>query len=117
LLVYLPPDAQDRLFDNITELSAPGSRLASEHMDMGSLPEDWAHRLTERSRRLGTNLNLAELFYHGERNSAAGYLTSHGWQVTTRSTRDAYAANGFALPDDGLMPASGDSGYFSAKLH
>jgi methyltransferase (TIGR00027 family) len=29
LLVYLPPDAQDRLLDNITELSAPGSRLAT----------------------------------------------------------------------------------------
>ena len=117
LLVYLPPDAQDRLFDNITELSAPGSRLATEHMDMSSLPEDWAHRLTERSRRMGTNLNLAELFYQGERNSAAGYLTSHGWHVTTRPTRDVYAANGFALPEDGLMPASGDSGYLCAKLH
>src|ERR1700739_990800 len=30
LLVSLPPDAQDRLFDNITELSAPGSKLATE---------------------------------------------------------------------------------------
>ncbi len=38
LLVYLPSDAQDRLFDNITALSAPGSRIATEHMDMGSLP-------------------------------------------------------------------------------
>ena len=28
LLAYLPPDAQDRLLDNITELSADGSRLA-----------------------------------------------------------------------------------------
>ena len=34
LLVYLPSDAQDRLFDNITALSAPGSRVATEHMDM-----------------------------------------------------------------------------------
>src|ERR1700761_117657 len=28
LLMYLPPDAQDRLFDNMTALSAPGSQLA-----------------------------------------------------------------------------------------
>jgi methyltransferase (TIGR00027 family) len=27
LLVYLPPEAQDRLFDSITALSAPGSRV------------------------------------------------------------------------------------------
>ena len=32
LLIYLPPQAQDKLFDNITELSAPGSRLATEHV-------------------------------------------------------------------------------------
>ena len=32
LLPYLPPDAQDRLFDNITALSAPGSQLATEHV-------------------------------------------------------------------------------------
>src|ERR1700758_3352974 len=31
LLMYLPPDAQDRLFEHITELSAPGSKLATEY--------------------------------------------------------------------------------------
>ena len=31
LLMYLPPEAQDRLFDAITTLSAPGSRLATEY--------------------------------------------------------------------------------------
>jgi methyltransferase (TIGR00027 family) len=37
LLVYLPPEAQDRLFDNITTLSAPGSQLATEyHPDAGA---------------------------------------------------------------------------------
>ena len=30
LLIYLPPEAQDRLFDNITALSAPGSTIATE---------------------------------------------------------------------------------------
>ena len=30
LLIYLPPEAQDRLFDNITALSAPGSTVATE---------------------------------------------------------------------------------------
>ena len=28
LLMYLPADAQDRLFEQVTELSAPGSRVA-----------------------------------------------------------------------------------------
>jgi methyltransferase (TIGR00027 family) len=114
LLVYLPPEAQDRLFDNIAALSAPGSRVATEHMDMRGLPADWAKKLTERSQRIGSNINLAELFYTGERNSAADYLTTLGWQVDIRRTDDAYAANGFELPDDELAAFGGDSGYLSA---
>jgi methyltransferase (TIGR00027 family) len=116
LLPYLPPDAQDRLFDHITALSAPGSRLATEHMDMKSLPDDWAKRLDERSQRAGSSLKLSELFYAGERNTAREYLSSHGWQVSTRSTADAFAANGFELPDDELIGAIGDSGYLTAAL-
>jgi methyltransferase (TIGR00027 family) len=116
LLVYLPPEAQDRLFDNITELSALGSRLATEHMDMRGLPSDWAQQLTERSQRIGSSINLAELFYTGERNSAADYLTTRGWQVGTLGTGEAYAANGFELPDDELLAFGDDSGYLSATL-
>ena len=59
-------------------------------------------------------INLAELFYTGERNSAADYLTTLGWQVDIRRTDDAYAANGFELPDDELAAFGGDSGYLSA---
>jgi methyltransferase (TIGR00027 family) len=117
LLVYLPPEAQDRLFDNITALSAPGSRLATEHMDMGSLPADWAEKLDERSRRTGSDLRLAELFYTGERNAAGSYLTGKGWKVTTLPTAEAFAANGFELPSDELTAFfGGDSGYLTAAL-
>lgn len=114
LLVYLPPAAQDKLFDDITTLSAPGSRIATEHMDMAGLPTDWAERLTERSRRVGSDLNLAELFYSGERNSASDYLSANGWQVDVCRTADAFAAQGFELPDDELAAFGGDSGYLTA---
>lgn len=114
LLPYLPPDAQDRLFDHITALSARGSRLATEHMDMNSLPDDWAEKLDERSRRAGANLSLSQLFYPGDRNPAGDYLSGHGWQVTTLPTADAFAANGFELPDDELVRLAGDSGYLTA---
>lgn len=114
LLVYLPPDAQDRLFDNVTALSAPGSRVATENMDMKSMPADWAEKLDERSRRAGSSISLSELFYSRERNSAHAYLSEHGWQVYTQTTAEAFAANGFELPDDELISLSGDSGYLTA---
>lgn len=49
LLMYLPPDAQDRLFDAITTLSAPGSRLATEyHRDGIPLLEKRAKAMAKR---------------------------------------------------------------------
>ena len=116
LLVYLPPDAQDRLFDNIAGLSAPGSRIATEHMDLRNIPSDWADRLTERSRRIGSNINLAELFYSGDRNLAADYLKDHGWHIEIQTTSQIYAANGFELPNDELAPFGDGSGYLTATL-
>jgi O-methyltransferase involved in polyketide biosynthesis len=112
--VYLPPEAQDRLFDNITALSAPGSQVATEHMDMTGMPDDWAQKLTERTKRIGSGINLAELFYTGDRNSAADYLASHGWQNAIRTTKEAYGSNGFELPDDELAAFGGDSGYLTS---
>jgi O-methyltransferase involved in polyketide biosynthesis len=114
--VYLPPDAQDRLLDNVTALSAPGSRLATEHMDMDTMPEDWTKKLDERSQRAGSNIKLSEFFYSGDRNNARDYLSSHGWRVTTLSTAEAFAANGFEMPDDELIDLIGDSGYLTALL-
>ncbi|MFY2860465.1 class I SAM-dependent methyltransferase [Mycobacterium sp. THU-M104] len=116
LLVYLPPEAQDRLFDNIAALSAAGSLIATEHLDLRRIPSDWAQKLTERSRRLGSNIDLAELFYTGDRNTAAEYLGGHGWQVDIRTTEQAYAENGFALPDDDLASFGDASGYLTATL-
>jgi methyltransferase (TIGR00027 family) len=116
LLVYLPPDAQDRLFDNVAALSARGSRIATEHMDMRDVPSDWAERLTERSRRIGSDINLAELFYTGDRNTAADYLGARGWRNDIQTTEQAYAANGFVVPDDELAPFRGASGYLTATL-
>ena len=116
LLIYLPPEAQDRLLDHVTDLSAPGSRIATEHMDMRGLPDDWADKLTERSQRFGSGINLAELFYMGDRTSATDYLTAHGWRARVRTTEEAYGKNGFDLPDDELATFGRDSGYLTAEL-
>ena len=38
LLAFLPPEAQDRLLDNVTTLSAEGSRLAAESSSTQRMP-------------------------------------------------------------------------------
>jgi methyltransferase (TIGR00027 family) len=117
LLIYLPPQAQDALFDRISALSAPGSRLATEHMDMDSLPADWAQKIDERSQQTGSDIRLSELFYQGQRNSAGSYLQGLGWQTHTLRATEAFAANGFQLPTDELSAfLGGDSGYLTAVL-
>lgn len=116
LLIYLPPDAQDRLLDNITALSAAGSRIATEHMSTSTLTSDWADKLSERSRKMGSTIDLAELFYAGDRNTAGDYLSRHGWQTSVLLTEDAYAAQGFALPDNEWTAMAVDSGYLTAVL-
>ena len=115
LLMYLPPEAQDRLLDTVTALSAPGSRLATDDIDSAAMTGDWAKQLTERSRRVGSDIDATELFYSGERTSARDHLVAHGWRVSVLSVADAYAANGFARPDHELAAAAGP-GYLTATL-
>jgi methyltransferase (TIGR00027 family) len=101
LLPYLPPEAQDRLFDNITALSAPASQLATEHIsDPEAFSEESVQRISERWQRAGFDLNAADLFYQGERSIVIDYLTGHGWQVAAHPAPELFQRNGFAFPDD-----------------
>jgi len=105
LLGYLPPDAQDRLLDTITELSVPGSRVAVE-----SLPnidpadhEKAIERMQAASARWrdhGFDLDFAELIYLGDRNEAASYLGDHGWQLSRNSVKELFATNGLPPLDE-----------------
>ena len=116
LLIYLPPEAQDRLLANITALSAPGSRLATEHMDAASLTGKWSERVTEWSKKVGSEVDLMDLFYSGERTAARDHLTALGWDATVQPTRAAYESHGFPYPEE-LADLAGDSGYLSATLN
>jgi methyltransferase (TIGR00027 family) len=117
LLPYLPPDAQDRLFDNITALSAAGSQLATEHIsDPDAFSEESVQRISERWRRAGFDLNAADLFYQGERSVVSDYLTGHDWQVTAHPAPELYQRNGFIFPDDESMAMFRKMSYVNATL-
>lgn len=117
LLGYLPPKAQYRLFDNITALSAGGSRIGTGYVpDIRDRIEKRGREISERWRRMGLDLNWADLVYPGERNDVVTYLSGHGWGSTVHSTPELYAANGFEFPDQPSMVAFGDIRYVSATL-
>ncbi|WIM87582.1 class I SAM-dependent methyltransferase [Candidatus Mycobacterium wuenschmannii] len=117
LLPYLPPDAQDRLFDNIKALSAPGSQLATEHIsNPDAFSGEGIKRIAERWRRAGFGLDPTELFYQGERSIVIDYLTSHGWSVVGHPATQLYERNGFAFPDDESMTVFKEMSYVAATL-
>jgi methyltransferase (TIGR00027 family) len=115
LLIYLPSDAQDLLFDRINELSAPGSRVATEHIpDVSMFSDERSQQISERLKQYGHDIEMGDLIYHDERSDVIEYLTGHGWDVTAQKTPDAYAANGFEFPDDGAMGFFSNMSYVSA---
>jgi methyltransferase (TIGR00027 family) len=106
LLPYLPAEAQDRLFEILTGLSAPGSRVAVEAFSLGAADNE-ARRVARRARfdrmrqRLGLDINVETLTYQeGNRADAADWLTEHGWQVTAVSNADEMARLGRSIPAD-----------------
>lgn len=117
LLIYLPPAAQDALFDHITELSAPGSRLATEHIpDVTMFSDERVQRMSERLRQAGSDIEMANLIYHGERSHVVEYLTTHGWRVSLQTMREAYEANGFQFSDDEFTSMFANLSYVTADL-
>jgi methyltransferase (TIGR00027 family) len=115
LLIYLPSEAQDLLFDRINELSAPGSRVATEHIpDVSMFADERSQQISERLKEYGHDIEMRDLIYHDERSDVGEYLTGHGWDVSAQKTPDAYVANGFVFPDDGAMGFFAEMSYVSA---
>src|SRR6202012_814287 len=108
LFGYLPPEAQDRLLDNITALSADGSRLATEtvpdmsHLDLEEARETM-RKATAKWRDHGFELEFADLGYEGERNDVPTYLENLGWRSVGTPMNRLLADNGLAA-----MPHSSD---------
>ena len=118
LLGYLPPEAQDRLFDEITRLSAAGSRMATDWQpDMQVLSNDSVRAIVASQRAKGLDLDdPSELTYLGERNGVVDYLDQHGWHTTTVTVEDEFVANGLVFHPDEAMTGLYNASYTSARL-
>jgi methyltransferase (TIGR00027 family) len=118
LLIYLPPEAQDRLFDNIAALSAPGSTIATEFVP-GIVDFD-ADRVREMSgsfREHGVDIDMASLVYAGERNHVVDYLSSIGWQTEGVTRTELFERNGIEPPAPENDDPLGEIVFISARLN
>ncbi|GLP72991.1 putative S-adenosyl-L-methionine-dependent methyltransferase [Mycobacterium antarcticum] len=114
LLMYLPAEAQDRLFAQLTELSAPGSRVAAE--TVGVQAEDRRAAMRERFKliadRFGMEdaIDVGDLMYHDEdRADVTDWLNGHGWSASAVTSRDEMRRLGrWVLPEDADQRAFSD---------
>ena len=122
LFGYLPPEAQDRLLDNISALSAEGSRLAVEaipdrpQQDVEKARE-MMRRATAKWRDHGFELDWEELGFEGERNDVADYLKNLGWQTVGTQMSELLADTGLAaIPQTNDSVSVADTIYYSSVL-
>lgn len=117
LLIYLPPEAQDRLFDNITALSAPGSTVATEFVP--SIVDFDAEKAREASRGFrehGVDIDMASLVYSGARNHVLDYLREQGWAVDGTTRTEIFEQLGLHVPDVNDNDPLGEIIYISGGL-
>ncbi|WP_431235269.1 class I SAM-dependent methyltransferase [Mycolicibacterium psychrotolerans] len=118
LLVYLPSEAQDRLFDTITELSAPGSAVATEFVP-GIMDFDPSKgtAMTAQARDQGLDIDMGSLVYAGPRSHVMEYLTGKGWDVTGVADEELFRQLGLpARPERDDNDPFGEIVYVSATL-
>jgi methyltransferase (TIGR00027 family) len=122
LLPYLPGDAQDRLFDLVTEHSATGSMLAVEAFNLHPSQYSEDKRAARRERtaqlreRLGLNLDVDTLMYTDDsRSDAAEWLSEHGWVVDAVPSAEEMTRLGRPATED-LVEEAMDSVLLHAHL-
>jgi methyltransferase (TIGR00027 family) len=120
LMPFLPPDAQDRLLDNITALSPAGSQLATENVrgagDAVQMMAERMREVTDQWREHGFDIELTDLWYAGDRNDVVDYLSTHGWATTATSVAELFAVYGLSTESDfdGKTEVSNSLSYVTA---
>jgi methyltransferase (TIGR00027 family) len=97
LVGFLPPDAQNRLLQDVTALSAAGSRLAADHIPTWTPAHLAAGRaFVDGWRRHGLDVDLARMTYSGEYRDVLEFLASHGWETAERNVVELLTSIGLA---------------------
>lgn len=115
LLMYLPADAQDRLFTLIGELSPAGSRVSAETAPNHA--EERRQQMRERFKKVADEIGLeqtvdvGELMYRDDdRADVTQWLNEHGWRATAEHSIDAMRRLGRFIEN---VPLADDKDAFS----
>jgi methyltransferase (TIGR00027 family) len=117
LLGFLPSDAQDRLLDNITALSADGSRLVAEVFLNCAANLQALNAATRKWRENGLDVELENLGFPGERNDVATYRADRGWRPVPTALNQMLADNGLPLQATAEDAPFSKNYYCTAVLH
>jgi O-methyltransferase involved in polyketide biosynthesis len=92
LLQYLDEQDKKRLIDTVSELSAPGSRFAFDHMDASADDREVVAETLAKIRSMGAEFVATAA-------DPAGWLAAHGWTTTVDRIPELAVAYGRPLPD------------------
>ena len=118
LFAFLPPDAQDRLLDNVTALSADGSQLMVEIFwnsphalqIMQAASQKWYQH------GLDVELDFDNLGYPGQRSDIAVDLERRGWSAVCTQASQLLADAGLPVPARTDDEVSFDDIYYSTAV-
>jgi O-methyltransferase involved in polyketide biosynthesis len=103
------------LLDNITALSAPGSRLIAENMSgregAATAMQDRVHETVDQWRAHGFDVEMTDLWYLGDRHDVADYLNARGWKIDQFTMAELFAEYGQTLA--GSADETADFGSFT----
>jgi methyltransferase (TIGR00027 family) len=117
LLIYLPPEAQDRLFDNITAISVPGSTIATEYVPgLKDLDPDRVREISAPFREQGLDIDMPSLVYAGERSHVIDYLRAKAWHVSSTTRAELLNRDGLEVPTPENDDPLGEIIYVSGTL-
>jgi methyltransferase (TIGR00027 family) len=117
LLIYLPPEAQDRLFDNITALSVPGSTIATEFVPgITDFDADRVREMSGAFRDQGIDIDMASLVYAGDRNHVVDYLGAKGWDAQGVTRTELFGRHHIEAPAPEQDDPLGEIIFISGRL-
>jgi methyltransferase (TIGR00027 family) len=116
LLGLLPPEAQDRLLDDVIALSADGSRLMAEIIVASPETAQIVETATRKWYEHGLDVKVDHVTYPDERNDVASYMDERGWRTVRTLTNELLTDHGLPVPPPTPGAQSFTQNYFCTAV-